>query len=434
MSDLDLLEDLIARARRAGAEAADAGVSVSTSLSVQRRAGRTEHLERSESRDLGLRVFIGKHVASVSASAVDPSQFDALVERAIAMAKVVPEDVYAGLAEDAAIPPPQSDFDLIDPFEAPPELLLERAQQAEDAARSVKGVTNSEGAEAGWGRSEHLLVTSNGFVGKSEGTHSSLSVTALAGEGTGMQRDYDYSSTVYFADQDDPTKLGRNAGERAVARLDPRRPQTAKLPVVYDKRVATSLIGHLLGAITGTSIARGTSFLKDSLGDRLFDESIQILEDPHRLRGLRSRPFDGEGVPTQKRAIIENGVLGSWLLDSRSARQLGLRSTGHSRGTGNIYLAAGSLSFAELIADIGEGIYVTELIGHGANQLTGDYSRGAAGFMIRNGALAEPVAEFTIAGKLREMFASMRPANDLELKHGTDSPTVRVEGLTIAGG
>ncbi len=433
MSDLNLLEDLIARAKRAGADAADAGLSVSTSLSVQRRVGRTEHLERSEARDLGLRVFIGKRVASVSASAVDPAQFDALVARAIAMAKVVPEDAYAGLAEDAAIPPPKLDLDLIDPYEPSAEQLLARAQEAEDAARTVPGVTNSEGAEAGWGRSQHLLVTSAGFVGHSEVTHHSLSVTALAGSGTEMQRDYDYSSTVYYSDQEDPSVLGKSAGERAVRRLNPRRPQTGKLPVVFDTRVSTSLIGHLLGAISGASIARGTSFLKDALNTQLFAPGIMLLENPHRRRGLRSRPFDGEGVATTRRSIIDGGVLTTWLLDSRSARQLGLRSTGHARGTGNIYLAAGGLSPAELMADITEGVYITELIGMGVNQLTGDYSRGAAGFMIRNGELAEPVAEITIAGHLRNIFAALTPANDLKLKHGTDAPSVRVEGLTVAG-
>ena len=433
MDALNLLSDLIARAKRAGADAADAGLSAGTSISVQRRQGRTEHLERSESRDLGLRLFIGKRVASVNASAVDPSKFDDMVERAIAMAKVVPEDIYAGLAEDAAIPPPELDLDLLDPCEPTTELLLARAQEAEEAANAVAGVTNTEGAEAGWSRSQHLLVTSAGFVGHAEHTHHSISATALAGSGTDMQRDYDYSTAVYFTDQESPTDIGRRAGERAVARLHPRRPQTARLPVIYDNRTSTSLISHLLSAINGASIARGTSFLKGDLHAQLFPTNITLQEDPHRRRGLRSRPFDGEGVATTRRAIIENGILTTWLLDSRSARQLALRSTGHARGTGNLYLAAGHQTLNELMSDITEGLFITELIGTSISQLTGDYSRGASGFMIRNGALAEPVAELTVAGNLRPMFATLALANDLTLKHGTDAPSARVEGLTVAG-
>ncbi len=433
MSDLDLLSDLIDRAKRAGADAASAGLSVSNSLSVQRRNGRTEHLERSESRDLGFSLYIGQRVASVSASSVDPAQFDTMIARAIAMAQVVPEDIYAGLAEDAAIPPPEIDLDLVDPFEPGVELLLARAQEAEDAARSIAGVTNSEGAEAGWGRSQHLLATSAGFVGRTEATHHSLSATALAGQGTDMQRDYDYSGTVYFSDQTNPTEIGHSAGTRAVARLNPSRPKTGTYPVIFSNRISSSLIGHMLGAITGASVARGTSFLKDALQTSLFADNVSLLEDPHRKRGLRSRPFDGEGVATRARSIIDNGILTTWLLDSRSARQLKLRSTGHARGTGNLTLAPSELSPEQLMADIAEGIYITELIGSGVNQLTGDYSRGAAGFMIRNGQRAEPIAEITIAGHLRDMFKSLAPANDLTHKHGTDVPSVRIEGMIVAG-
>jgi PmbA protein len=269
-----------------------------------------------------------------------------------------------------------------------------------------------------------------------------VSATALAGTGTGMQRDYDYHSTVHLADLDDPAAIGRSAGERAIARLNPERPKTAKLPVVYDPRVAGSLLGHLVGAINGVSVARGTTFLKDKLGARIFAEGIAVHDEPRRVRGLRSRLFDGEGTPTQARDLIAAGVLTTWLLDSRSARQLGMRSTGHaSRGTGgppspgptNLYLGAGSLSPADLMADIKLGLYVNELIGMGVNGVTGDYSRGASGFMIRDGALAEPVAEITIAGSLLDMFAHLTPANDLRFRRGTDSPTVRVEGMTLAG-
>jgi PmbA protein len=322
------------------------------------------------------------------------------------------------------------------------EALIERASAAEEAALAVPGVNNSEGAEAGFGRTEIVLVTSAGFAGRRVGTSHSVSATALAGSGTGMQRDYDYHSCVHHADLDDPAQIGRSAGERAVARLDPTRPKTAKLTVVYDPRVAGGLLGHLAGAINGASVARGTSFLRDKLGKQVFATGINILDDPRRVRGLRSKVFDGEGTPTAARALVQDGVLTTWLLDSRSARQLDMTSTGHaSRGTSgppapaatNLYLAAGDRSPAELMADIGLGLYVTELIGMGVNGVTGDYSRGAAGFMIRGGAIAEPVAEITIAGNLIEMFAHLTPASDLRFRRGTDSPTVRVEGMTMAG-
>ncbi|HSZ89255.1 MAG TPA: TldD/PmbA family protein [Acetobacteraceae bacterium] len=440
-NSLELLADLIARARAAGADAADAVLISGTSLGVQRRLGQTEHVERSEGRDLGLRVFLGGRAAIVSSSAIDPASFTELAERAVAMARVVPEDPYAGLADTAA-PPESVPLDLEDPIEPDTEALVRRASIAEEAALAVSGITNSEGAEAGFGRAEAYLVTSAGFAGRHVRTSHSISASALAGAGTGMQRDYDYHSTVHLDDLDDPAIIGRSAGERAVARLNPARPQTAKLPIVYDPRVAGSLLGHLAGAISGASVARGTTFLRDSLGTRIFPEGIEIHDDPRRVRGLRSRAFDGEGTPTMPRGIIAAGVLTTWLLDSRSARQLGLRSTGHaSRGTGgppspgptNLYLDAGELTPAELMADIKLGLYVNEMIGMGVNGITGDYSRGAAGFMIRDGALAEPVAEITIAGNLLDMFAHLTPANDLRFRRGTDAPTVRVDGMTMAG-
>ncbi|HME26351.1 MAG TPA: TldD/PmbA family protein [Acetobacteraceae bacterium] len=438
---LDLLSDLIARARAAGADAADAVLVSGTSLGVQRRLGKTEHVERSEGRDLGLRVFLGQRAAVVSSSTMDPASFKELAERAVAMARVVPEDPYAGLADTAA-PPEQIALDLVDATEPTTEQLVARAAAAEEAALAVPGINNSEGAGAGFGRTEAFLVTSAGFAGSAVRTSHSVSATALAGTGTAMQRDYDYHSTVHLADLDDPATIGRSAGERAIARLNPTRPPTTKLAVVYDPRVAGGLLGHLAGAINGASVARGTSFLKDRMGQRVFAAGIAVHDDPRRVRGLRSRVFDGEGTPTAARALVDDGVLTTWLLDSRSARQLGLHSTGHAaRGTGgppspapnNLYLAAGRLTPAELMADIKLGIYVTELIGMGVNGVTGDYSRGAAGFMIRDGAIAEPAAEITIAGNLLEIFAHLTPANDLRFRRGTDAPTVRVDGMTLAG-
>ena len=437
----DLMLDLLRHARAAGADAADALLVSGTSVSVTRRMGQTENLERSEGRDLGLRVFVGQQSAIVSSTAVDPAGFRALAERAIAMARVVPPDPHGGLAERMAAPEDVA-LQLEDAAEPDVAALTNRAATAEQAALDVPGITNSEGADAGYGRTEIVLVTSAGFVGQYARTSHSVSATALAGSGTGMERDYDYSSAVHLSDLEDAAAIGRVAAEKALSRLNPTRPRTARLPVVYDPRVSSSLIGSLLGAINGASIVRGTSFLKDRMGEQLFARGVFVHDDPRRVRGLRSRPFDGEGVPTRPRAIIEDGVLTTWLLDSRSARQLGLVSTGSaSRGTGgppgpsatNVTLAAGVATPDELMSDIVEGLYVTELMGGGVNGITGDYSRGATGFMIRNGQLAEPVSEITIAGHALEMFRSLVPANDLRLRRGMDAPTVRVEGLTMAG-
>jgi len=440
-SPLELLAELIAKARAAGADAADAVLLAGTSLSVLRRLGKTEHVERAEGRDLGLRVFLGRRSAIASSTAVDPVGFAQLAERAVAMARVVPDDPYGGLADETA-PVDPGPLDLADSAEPEPETLIARAAAAEEAALSVPGVTNSEGGEASFGRGEFFLVSSAGFAAGYVRTNHSVSATALAGSGTAMQRDYDFSSAVHQADLEDAAGIGRSAGERAVTRLDPKRPRTARLPVVYDPRVASSLLGHLVGAINGGAVARGTTFLKDKLGARVFAPGIAIVDDSCRRRGLRSRPFDGEGVATAKRAVVEDGVLTSWLLDTRSARQLGLKTTGHASRTAgappapsasNLSLQNGVLSPAELMADIKEGLYLTELIGMGVNGVTGDYSRGAAGFMIRDGAIAEPVAEFTVAGTLQDMFMRLTPANDLRFRRGIDAPTVRIEGMTLAG-
>ena len=436
MNQLDLLSALLDRARQAGADTAEAAVSGATSVSITRRLGHTEHLERSERRGLELTVFVGKRSATVSTTELAANGFAALAERAVAMAKVVPEDPYGGLAEEARVVD-AAPLELADTAEPSVEALTVRAAAAEDAARAVSGITNSEGGEAGYGRSEFLLVTSAGFAGGYARTSHSVSATALAGEGTGMQRDYDYHSATFLADLDDPAAIGRSAAERAVARLNPTRPATAKLPVVFDPRVAGGLIGHFAGAISGAGIARGTSFLKEHLCKPVFAPGIFIHDEPRRLRGPRSKPFDAEGVPTANMTLIEDGVLTTWLLDSRSARQLGLKTNGHSNGGSpgltNAYMAPGKLSPNELMADIAVGFYVTELLGMGVNGLTGDYSRGAAGFMIRDGALAEPVAEITIAGNLKDMFLHLTPANDLRFRRAVDAPTVRVDGMTLAG-
>lgn len=437
-----LLDSLLSMAKKAGAESADALIGRSISLSIGERLGKKEKLERSESQDLGLRVLVGKRQAIVSTSDFTASALQELAERAVAMAKAVPEDSYCGLADAGQLAKSWPQLDLCDNTEASEQQLTDLVRAAEDAARSVKGVTNSEGAEAGYGRSEVALATSHGFSGAYATSSFGLSVSVLAGSGTGMERDYDYSSTVYFTDLDDPAKLGQSAGERAVKRLNPRKPKTASLPVVFDPRISNSIVGHFVGAINGVGIARGTSFLKDYLEKDVFAAGIDVLDDPHRARGQRSRPFDGEGLPTRAKKLADNGRLTTWLLDCRSARQLGLVSNGHAtRGTSgppspsasNVHMAAGKVSRQDLIGAIKEGFYVTELIGSGVNGVTGDYSRGAAGFWIENGEIVYPVSELTIAGNLKDMFKAVTPADDLVFKYGTNAPTLRIDGMTIAG-
>src|SRR5713101_5306150 len=434
----DLAERLVAAARRA---AADALAVRSVSLAIEVREGATEESERSEGDDVGLRVFVGRRQAVVSTNDIkaDVAQ---LAERAVAMARVAPEDPFAGLADPALLAREIPDLDLLDPDLPTVALLERRAKRAEDAALAVKGVTKSGGAAASAGIGGVVLLTSGGFRGAYFSSGQSVSMTAIAGEGTAMERDYDYSTALHGADLDAAEKVGRTAGERTVERLNPRKVETKRVPVVFDRRVAGSLIGHLAGAINGTAVARKTSFLKDKLGERLFKPGIRVVDDPLRKRGLRSRPFDAEGVAGRPLAVVEDGVLASWFLDTTTARELGLTATGHAQrgvsstpspGPSNLHLAAGTDTPAALIADIAEGFYVTDLIGMGVNQVTGDYSRGASGFWIENGRRSYPVIEVTIAGNLIDMFKALSPANDLEFRFGTNAPTVRLEGLTVAG-
>jgi PmbA protein len=406
---LDLLADLVAAARRAGADAADALWVDSIALTLGRRLGRPEQLERSESGEIGLRVLVGRRQAMVSSADRSPKALAAMIERAIAMARVVPEDPFAGLAEADEIARAWSDLDLEDPVEPTLESLIEAANRAEAAALAVPGITNSEGASASWGRSAMSLVASNGFAGGYAGSSHALSVSVLAGEGTAMERDYEYTTAAFRSALETPESVGRSAGERAVKRLNPQKGKTKSLPVVFDPRISGGFLRSLAGAISGAAIARGTSFLKDRLGTKIFPDGITIWDDPGRPRGLRSRPFDGEGIATRRRAIVENGVLATWLLDTRSARQLGLQSTGHaSRGAAsppspspsNLWLEAGTLSPAALIGEIEEGFYVTEM---------------------------------TVAGNLQDMFLRMTAADDLHFKTGIDAPTIRIDGMTVAG-
>jgi PmbA protein len=437
----DLAERLVAAARRAGADAADAVAVRSMSLSVGVREGAVEESERSESDDVGLRVFVGRRTAVVSTNDI-VADVAPLAERAVAMAKVAPEDKFAGLADSALLARTLPELDLLDPELPSVAVLEDRAMRAEAAALAVKGVSKSESAGASAGIGGMVLMTSHGFRGLYLASRYSLSMSAIAGEGTAMETDYEFSSTLHASDLDAPERVGRVAGERAVERLNPRKVETKKVPVVYDPRVAGSLVGHLSGAINGSAVARKTSFLKDKLGARLFRPGIRIVDDPLRKRGLRSRPFDGEGVAGSRRALVDDGVLTTWLLDSATARELGLATTGHAqRGVSsapspsatNLHLEPGTASPQELMADISDGFYVTSLIGMGVNPVTGDYSRGASGFWIENGKPTFAVSEVTIAGNLVDMFANLTPANDLEFRYGTNAPTIRVEGLTVAG-
>ena len=440
---IDQIATLITRAKGAGADAADAIYVSRTAHGAQVRNGRTEDLERSETCDLGLRVFVGQRAAIVSATALDPARFDALAERAVAMARVVPEDRFAGLCAEAEHRfVDAAGLDLFDPTEPATGDLITRARVAEESALAVEGVSNSNGASASFGLSDIILMTSAGFSGRYARTSHSVSVSTVAGSGTKMERDYDYHAAVHLSDLEDAALVGRRAGERTIARLNPVRPRTGRMPIVLDPRVSTSMLGHLSGAINGISIARGTSFLKEKMDSRIMPAGITIIDDPRRVRGPGARPFDGEGMLTATRTLVEDGVLKTWALDSRSARQLGLKPNGcASRGTsgppapslGNMYMQPGSMTPTELMADITEGIYITEMMGSAINGITGDYSRGAAGFMIRNGVLAEPVAELTVAGNLNDMFMRLVPANDLTFRQSTNAPTIRIDDMIIAG-
>jgi PmbA protein len=436
----DRAERLVKAALARGADAADAVALRGMSLAIEVRDGAVEESERAEGDDLGLRVLVGKRQAVVSTNDMASDGSAALAERAVAMARAAPEDKFAGLADAALLAHDFPDLDLIDP-ELPTITELE-AMAAEVAGLAVKGVAKSGGASASAGIGGMVLVTSHGFRGAYLGSRHGLSMTAIAGSGTGMERDYDYSSVLHAADLESPEKIGRTAGERALERLNPRKVSTRKVPVVFDRRVSGSLVSHLASAANGASVARKTSFLRDKMGEKLFADGIRIIDDPLRKRGLRSHPFDGEGVAGRKLALVDDGVLRSWILDCATARELGLATTGHAQrgvssvpspGASNLHLEAGTLSPEALIADIKDGFYVTDLIGMGANMVTGDYSRGASGFWIENGKRTFAVSEVTIAGHLLDIFRTLTPANDLEFRYGTNAPTVRLEGLTVAG-
>ena len=437
-----IAESLVQRGIAAGASAADALYIGDRSSGVQVRLGQLEGVGRSEGEEVGLRLFFGQRSATAASSDLSEDALAQLVSRCLAMAREAPEDEYAGLAPDELLHRGElPSLDACDPREPGPEELRERALAAENAARAVEGVTNSSGAGASASGSTVALATSGGFSGAYQTTSHGCSASVLAGEGATMQRDYAWHSARHLDDLESAETIGRRAGDRAVSRLNPGRPKPGRYPVLFDPRVSASLLGHLTGAINGASIARRMSFLQGKLGDRVFAKGVTIIDDPLRKRGLRSRAFDGEGVRVSRQLLVADGVLTSWIADSASARQLGIAPTGHAaRGVGgapsaspsNLYIDAGSRSRAELLAAYPEAVLIIELIGQGVNGVTGDYSRGAVGFMVRGGEIAEPVAEITIAANLVDMFASLEPASDLVFRHGMDAPTILVPEMTVA--
>ncbi|KSB88277.1 modulator protein [Caulobacter vibrioides] len=441
--DENLLHDVVAAARKAGADAAEAVFAERQSLSVGVRLGELEEVEREEAKDLGLRVFVGRRSATVSGSDVSPEARAKLVERAVAMARLAPEDPYAGFApKDRLAKGPFPDLDLIDAYEPSAETLEGQARAAEAAARAIEGVTNSDGGSSSWSSTVWRLVTSDGFFGQHAATGFGISASAIAGEGAGMERGGEGRSVRHAEDLPSPEAIGAKAGQQAVSRLGARKIGSTTAPVIFENRLAMSLISPLIGAISGPAIARGTSFLKDRLNQRIFAAGVQLTDDPHRVRGLGSAPFDDEGVTTVRRALIDDGVLTTWLLNSASARQLNLETTGHaSRGsagapgvsTHNLTLEPGELDLAGLMGQAKDGLLITSMFGPSLNGNTGDWSVGCSGFWFENGQLAYPVTEITVAGNLIDIYGRLVVGADLELRGASNSPSLLVDGLAIAG-
>lgn len=436
---IDRAAKLVEAAKKAGADASDAVVARQGSTSVQVRNGKVEGTDSSEADNISLRVFVGKKVASVAAAAT--SDVDALAERAISMAKVSPDDEFNGLAPKELLASEIVDLDLFDETSISAAQLTEDALATEAGALGVSGVTKSSGASASAGVGGMVLATSHGFQGSYFGTRFSRSASVIAGEGTGMERDYDFSSRQFYGDLDPATEIGKSAGERAVKRLNPRKMPTQSVSVVFDPRVARGLIGHINSAINGAAIARKSSFLQDKMGEKVANSSITIVDDPGLVRGQASRPIDGEGVKGERLIMLEDGVLQNWYLSSSIGKELGLQTNGRgSRGgtsvsaaSSNTWVLPGAISPEDMIQSVGTGFYCTEVFGQGVNMVTGEYSRGASGFWIENGEIAFPVSEVTIASSMQDMFLTMEPANDLDRNYSTAAPTILVPKMTLAG-
>jgi PmbA protein len=439
---MDSIDFILSKAKACGATGTDIVMTQGESVSIAYRLGKLEKLERSEGFDVGIRVFIGQKSAIVSSSDTREAALAQAVEKAVAMAKYVPDDAYSSLAQPEQLATTLPALDAFDATDVSPEQLIEACQQAEDIARSHKGITNSEGAEAGYGKATITLATSNGFCQTYASSHHSLSACVLAGEGTEMERDYDYTTATYYSDLAPAAQIGQKAAEKALKRLNPRKVKTGSYPVIYDKELAGSLLRSFAGAINGQAVARGTTFLKESLGKAIFPKGIRILDDPHRPRGLRSKPFDAEGLATSPIAFVEDGVLTAWVLDLATAKQLNMHSNARAtRSVGsapspsvtNLTITGGTATLNELLLEAKTGFYVTETMGMGVNLITGDYSQGASGFWIENGNIAYPVSEVTIASTLQEMFATLVLANDGVYKTGIDAPSLLIPKMTIAG-
>lgn len=443
---LETLTWLLDKTRSFGVDAADVVLFETVDINVTERLGKPEGIERSESKALGLRVFMGQKQAIASTTDISKAALTELAERVSSMAKAAPADPDSTLAPGELLCREIPNLDLYDAAEPDSAWLTAQCKEAESTAMSVKGITNSEGADAHYSKSitSLAIADNNGvrFAGSYPSSYFTISVSVVAGEDTGMERDYDYTSARHRSDLAKPAIIGQSAAERALKRLNPRKIASCQVPVVFDPRISRSLLSTFAGAISGASVARGSTFLKDKMGSEIFEKHITIIDDPHRKRGFGSKPFDGEGVKNQKRAIVENGELKTWLLDMRTANKLGLTTTGHAaRGVGsppspsatNLYMQPGALSPELLIKDIKKGLYVTETFGMGVNIVTGDYSQGAAGFWIENGEITYPVSEITIAGHLSDIFKTATPANDLVFRYATNAPTLRIESMTVAG-
>ena len=446
LNDKDVMNILIDTALSNGATAADCVLSRSRGLSLTRRLGKDETIERYEDFDTGLRVFVGNKIASVSTNDNSETAIRDVAKRAVDMAKIAPQDDFSLIASQETLNdfPIQNSIsvDSYDEVEPNIDIIRDRAKEVEDSALSVKGITNSDGADASWGEGETLLMTSNGFFGSSKKSNHSVSVVVIAEKDGKMERDYDYSSKVFGKDLRNSNHIGIEAAKKTLARIGATKPLTGKYPVIFDPRVSRSIAGHFASAINGSAIARKTSFLKDMLNKQIANPAINIIDDPFLKRGLGSRLFDAEGLGSRKYTLIKDGVLEQWLLDLSSAKQLNLKPSGNAKrgisgppspGTSNFMISPGDVTPENLIKNVSEGFFVTDMIGSSVSMITGDYSRGASGFWIKNGELSIPITEATIAGNLKEMFMTLQPANDIDYSHSINSPTLLIEGMTIAG-
>ena len=446
LNDKDIMNILIDTALSNGASAADCVLSRSRGVSLTRRLGKDETIERYEDFDTGLRVFVGNRIASVSTNESSESAIREVAERAVEMAKIAPQDDFSLIADQKTLQEFPADksisIDNYDRIEPSIETIRNRASEVENAALTVNGITNSDGADASWGEGETLLMTSKGFFGSSKKSNHSVSVVVIAEKNGKMERDYDYSSKVFGQDLRDPNQIGLEAAKKTLAKMGAQKPVTGKYPVIFDPRVSRSIASHFASAINGAAVARKTSFLKDMLYKQVANSTINLIDNPFLKRGLGSRLFDGEGLSSQNHVLIKDGVLQQWLLDLSSAKQLQMRPTGNAKrgisgppspGTSNFIIMPGDNTPESLIESISDGFYVTDMIGSSVSMITGDYSRGASGFWIKNGQLSQPITEATIAGNLKNMFMTLLPANDLNYSHSINSPTLLIDGMTIAG-